>query len=223
MFRIETHLHTKYSSHCGHLDEKALIRGYKEAGYQGIVVTDHYNRDTFAMLGLDPAAPGDKLSAYLEGYFRMREEGERQGIRVYRGAEIRFDECMNDYLLFGFDDDLLREPEAVFRMGIAGFAPVYRAAGALLIQAHPYRRRCTPAIACYIDGVETRNGNPRHINHNKRAAEYARQFGLIATAGSDCHQPEDIGRTGILTRTLPEDSMDLARILREGSFRLMRL
>lgn len=218
MYLIETHLHTKYGSGCGKLDEKTLIRGYKEAGYQGIVVTDHYNRDTFSMLGVDLNGPGDKLGCFLEGYRRMREEGQRQGIRVYRGAEIRFDESMNDYLLFGWPDDLLAEPGAIFPMGVAAFAPVCRAAGALLIQAHPYRRHCTPAIACYLDGVEVCNGNPRHNNRNRLAAEYAREYGLIATAGSDCHQLEDIGRTGIRTRVLPEDSFDLAALLRQGAF-----
>lgn len=222
MFKIETHLHTKYASKCGRLDAAALIQGYREAGYSGIAVTDHYNRDTFSMLGVDLTAPGDKLSPFLEGYYRLREEGERQGIRIYRGAEIRFDECMNDYLLFGYPDALLEDPEQVFSMGVAAFAPVYRAAGAVLIQAHPYRHHCTPAIACYLDGVEVRNGNPRHNNYNGRAAEYARQFRLVATAGSDCHQKEDIAVTGIRTRTLPEDSIALAQIIREGKFRLMR-
>ena len=49
MYKIELHLHTKYSSGCGQLDEKELISGYKAAGYSAIVVTDHYNRDTFRM------------------------------------------------------------------------------------------------------------------------------------------------------------------------------
>lgn len=218
MYKIETHLHTKYDSGCGMLDAATLIAGYHEAGYQGIAVTDHYNRDTFAMLGLNPAGPGDRIGAFLEGYRRMAEEGARYGIRVYRGAEIRFDECMNDYLLFGWPEELLADPERVFTMGIAAFAPLCREAGAVLIQAHPYRRRCTPAIACYLDGVEVRNGNPRHNNHNRRAAEYAREYGLIATAGSDCHQTEDIAVTGIRAKVLPEDSLAFAKLIRSGDF-----
>ena len=149
MYKIETHLHTNHVSKCGHLDAAAIVKGYHEAGYRALIVTDHYNRTTFDFLGIDPAGPGDKLGAFLDGYRRVREEAEKVGIRVFRGAELRFDECDNDYLLYGWLDDLLSDPEAVFRMGIAGFAPIAKAAGALLIQAQPYRHSCTPAIARY--------------------------------------------------------------------------
>ena len=59
MYKIETHLHTRYVSQCGWLDAEAIISGYKAAGYSGIVVTDHFNRTTFDYLGIDPAGPGD--------------------------------------------------------------------------------------------------------------------------------------------------------------------
>lgn len=221
MYKIETHLHTKYSSKCGWLDEKTLIEGYKAAGYSAIVVTDHFNRTTFDYLNVDLSSDVDKVQRFLEGYHRMKEEGKRQGIKIYKGAELRFDECENDYLLYGYHSELLRDPESIFRMGIAGFAPIYRAAGALLVQAHPYRKKCTPAIACYIDGVEIRNTSPRHENRNALAVEYANQFGLIGTCGSDCHRPEDIGCGGILTEELPEDSYSFARLLRAGKFQIM--
>ncbi len=221
MYRIETHLHTKYASHCGRMDEKELISAYKAAGFQGIIVTDHFNRETFAMYREKGISFSDPVVQFLEGYRRMAQEGARQGIRVYKGAELRFDECMNDYLLYGFPDALLADPDAVFSMGVAAFSPLCRASGALLIQAHPYRHHCTPAIACYLDGVEIRNGNPRHNSHNGRAEAYAREFGLIATAGSDCHQPEDVARTGILMPRLPQDEAALVRMLRQGDFRRM--
>ncbi|MCD8010554.1 MAG: PHP domain-containing protein [Lachnospiraceae bacterium] len=221
MYRIETHLHTTYSSKCGWLEAEELIAGYKAAGYSGIVVTDHFNRTTFDYLQIDLASEEDKVHPFLEGYHRMKEEGRKQGIQIYKGAELRFDECNNDYLLFGYHNELLRNPEEIFRMGIAAFAPICRAAGAVLIQAHPYRRGCTPAIACYLDGVEVLNGSPRHDSHNDRAAEYAEQFGLIGTAGSDCHRPEDIGVTGILVEHLPENSIELAHLLRSGKFSLI--
>ena len=146
MHKIETHLHTTYSSRCGWLEAEAIVSAYKAAGYSALIVTDHYNRTTFDYLGFDPAGPGDRIGAFLEGYRRVKEEGKKQGLRVFKGAELRFDECENDYLLYGFRDDLLAEPDEIFRMGIAAFAPVARAQGALIIQAHPYRHGCTPAI-----------------------------------------------------------------------------
>lgn len=221
MYKIETHLHTSHVSRCGHLDAGELAERYAGAGFGGIIVTDHFNRITFDYLGLDPAGPGDKVGAFLEGWRRLKEEGTRRGLRVYKGAELRFDECENDYLLYGWPDELLSDPEAVFRMGVAAFAPLARAAGAVMFQAHPYRRSCTPAIACYLDGVEVRNTNPRHENYNDRAEEYAAQFGLPRLEGSDCHQVGDEARAGILVEELPEDSRAMAQLIRAGRYTLI--
>ncbi len=221
MYKIETHLHTNHTSKCGWLDAAALAEGYHAAGYAAVAVTDHYNRTTFEYLNVDTAAPGDKVAPFLTGFRRMAEEGEKRGLRVYKGAELRFDECENDYLLYGYSDDLLAEPEEIFRMGIAAFAPIARAAGALLVQAHPYRKKCTPAIACYLEGLEVRNLNPRHENHNSWAEDYAAQFGLLRLGGSDCHRTEDIARGGICAGSLPEDTFQLAALLRAGQYALL--
>jgi len=221
MYRIETHLHTKYVSKCGRLDAKALLEGYKAAGYSGIIVTDHYNRITFDYLGIDLSSSVNKVRPFLAGYYRLAEEGEKQGIRVFKGAELRFDECENDYLLYGYRDDLLSDPEAVFRMGIAAFSPIARGQGALIVQAHPYRGKCTPAIACYLDGVEVRNLNPRHESHNEWAEAYAERFGLLRLAGSDCHRTEDIAATGICSDELPEDPMGMVRLIRSRRYSLL--
>ncbi len=220
-YRIETHLHTCHVSACGHLDAAALAEGYARAGYAAVAVTDHYNRDTFAYLGIDTTRPGDVITPFLEGFRRMQEACAPLGLTVYRGAELRFDECCNDYLLYGYPDELLAEPEKLFHMGIAAFAPLAREAGALLVQAHPYRKSCTPAFACYLDGVEVMNLNPRHDSRNDRAEEYAALHGLLRTGGSDCHRQEDIGRGGIIASVLPEDGGAFVRLLRAGGYTLI--
>lgn len=221
MYKIETHLHTRHVSQCGRMQASEIAAAYKEAGYSAIIVTDHYNRTTFDYLGIDPAGDSDRVGAFLDGYRRVREEGEKLGLRVFKGAELRFDESENDYLLYGWRDDLLAEPDKVFRMGIAAFAPLARSQGALLVQAHPYRAGCTPAIACYLDGVEVINSNPRHESYNERAKEYAAQFGLLGTSGSDCHRPEDVALAGILVEKLPSDSMQMSRLIRSRNYRLI--
>ena len=221
MYRIETHLHTTQSSECGWLDAAALAEAYQKAGYAALAITDHYNRDTFQYLGVDTTAPGDKVGAFLNGYDKLREACGKRGITVYKGAELRFDECCNDYLLYNYPNELLEDPETVFRMGIAAFAPLAREAGALLVQAHPYRKKCTPAFACYLDGVEVLNLNPRHDSRNDRAEEYAALHGLLRTGGSDCHRSEDVAAGGILAEELPEDAAGFVRLLRSGKYTII--
>lgn len=221
MYKIETHLHTTYISHCGWLGAPAIIKYYSDAGYSAICVTDHYNRESFAYSDIDLNVPGPKSEAFLLGFKRLQREGARRGILVYEGAELRFDGSENDYLLYGFHHSLLDDPETIISEGLAAFAPKYRADGAVLVQAHPFRVKCTPAPAEYLDGVEVRNFNPRHDSHDDLALEFAKKNSLIMTAGSDCHRPEDVGSTGILSDTLPKNSFEFADLLRSGNYTLI--
>ena len=123
---------------------------------------------------------------------------------------------------YGSYDELLADPERVMSEGLEAFAPKYRADGALLIQAHPFRNKCTPAPAELLDGVEVLNLNPRHDSHNDLALAYAEEHHLLMTAGSDCHRPGDEGTTGILAETLPEDSFGYADLIRSGKYTIIR-
>lgn len=226
MYKIETHLHTLYGSGCGKMNERQIVSGYIAAGYHGLIVTDHYNRDTRWYPARFPNLPGTDLYGFLEGYDRVKEEGERRGLKVYKGAELRFDGSPNDYLLIGYSDDLLREPEKVFRMGLEAFSRYARQDGAILIQAHPCRNSCqppcTPAEGRWLDGVEIFNGNPRAHNQNEKAEAFACSMGhLIRLSGSDCHQPEDIGLGGIYTGRLPQNDRELVRLLKERKYTLI--
>ena len=222
MYKIELHLHTKYSSGCGQMSAEELISGYKAACYAGIVVTDHYNRDTYAMKNIDPAADCDRLTPFLEGYYKMKKEGEKQGIRIYRGAELRFDGSFNDYLLYNYPDSMLSDPEKLFTMGLEAFYDSHLGTGSLLIQAHPNRTWCGPADPKFLDGVEVFNMHPFHNNQNELTVAMAEANPhLIRTGGSDCHKPEHLGRGGILSETLPKDEAELVELLKSGRYKII--
>ncbi|MDO4491386.1 MAG: PHP domain-containing protein [Lachnospiraceae bacterium] len=223
MYKIEPHLHTAYISKCAWMGAAPIVRWYCEAGYDAICVTDHYNRTCFDYSHIDIHGEGDKVKQFLEGYYRVKEEAQSCGLKVYEGAELRFDGSENDYLLYGFHHELLADPEQLMSEGLAAFAPKYRADGAVLIQAHPFREGCTPAPAEYLDGVEVINNNPRHVHHanNDKALEFAKKHNLLMTAGSDFHEPGEAATTGILSETLPEDSFAFARLLKSGNYTLI--
>lgn len=60
MYRIETHLHTTYISHCGWLGAQAIMKYYSACGYDAICVTDHYNRECFDYADIDLTTPGQQ-------------------------------------------------------------------------------------------------------------------------------------------------------------------
>lgn len=221
MFKIEMHLHTRDSSACGQLTAEEIVSGYLAAGYSGLVLTDHYNRDTFSYLNVDLNAPTDKLGAFLTGYRNLVKAGEKRGLKIYRGAEVRFDGSWNDYLLYGYSDELLQDPEAVFTMGVEAFYRQVCADGALLIHAHPYRNGGEPTPAAALDGVEVLNANHHHDNRNDLALKFARENNLLETGGSDCHVASHIGKSGILVEKLPESDRELVALLRSKNYELI--
>lgn len=218
MFKIETHCHTNIVSACGWLTPDEIISGYKQKGYDAITITDHFHRSWMSTInyrGKDVAAE------FSRGYDAVSDAGEKAGIKIYYGAELRFDENDNDYLLLGFEKELLNNAYEIFRMGIGEFSKIAKRAGALIIQAHPFRNGCTPANPSFIDGVEVYNMNVRHNNHNDEALAFAKKNRLIMLSGSDCHRIDDIGLSGILSDTLPEDSNTYADLLRSRNFTLI--
>lgn len=46
-YKYELHCHTGAVSRCGRVEPEKIVEMYVEAGYNGIVVTDHYSPMTF--------------------------------------------------------------------------------------------------------------------------------------------------------------------------------
>ena len=201
------------------MEASELVDGYLAAGYSGILITDHFCLPSFEYLG-NPMDAGC-VNRFLEGYRQVKALGDQRGLKVYKGAELRFYENDNDYIMINYPDSLLENPEKLFCMGLAEFYPLAKAAGAMLIQAHPYRGPCRPAEPKYLDGVEIYNMHPNHDSHNDLAVQFGASSGLIQTSGSDCHMPHHLGRGGIRAEELPEDEAGLVRLLRSGEFTLI--
>lgn len=213
-YKYDTHVHTVETSYCGQVTGSGLVRLYREAGYDGVVITDHYYKEYFECL------PGKswekKIDTYLTGFRKAEEEGRKRGLRVLLGAELRFEENYNDYLVFGMDEAFLKENEALYDLGLKRFYELTRGKDILIFQAHPFRPGMIPASPLLLDGVEVYNGNARHNSGNRLAREYARKHNLLMSSGSDFHQHEDLARGGIIVPETLTTPADLVRVLQEG-------
>lgn len=65
-----------------------MVKGYKNAGYSTIFVTDHFQPNTIDSYGYLPRE--DKMTLFLCGYYRARQAGEKMGVTVLPGAEMSF-------------------------------------------------------------------------------------------------------------------------------------
>ena len=42
-FLLDLHIHTAESSYCGKVPAREIVRAYRDAGFHGVAVTDHYS------------------------------------------------------------------------------------------------------------------------------------------------------------------------------------
>lgn len=213
-YKFDTHVHTCETSPCGKVAAIEVVRLYKESGYNGIVITDHYYKEYFESLG--SLSWKEKLDCYLKGYRIACEEGEKTGVKVLLGMEMRFEENDNDYLVYGIDESYLTSNKELYTLGLKNFRDMTKNMGIAIYQAHPFRPAMVPAEPALIDGIEVYNGNPRHDSKNKLAQAYAEKHGLRMTSGSDFHQLEDLARGGVILLEDVNNSFEFAEILTTG-------
>ena len=188
-YLYETHLHTSQASACGISRGHEYISRYKDLGYTGIIVTDHFYRGNTA---IDRNLPWPKwVTAFCRGYEDAREEGVRRGLDVFFGWEETYDG--DDYLVYGLDKQwLLEHPEVCRWTRREQFKEAKRYKGCV-VQAHPFRQYHYINRICLsgsVDAVEAANAaNQRSFD--ALAWAYAKKIKVPITAGSDIHRASD--------------------------------
>lgn len=194
--KVETHAHTAEISPCGRLEAAELVRLYKEADFDVLVITDHFSR---YWPGLSEPVPWrEKVNRFFRGYELAREAAENTALTVLPAMEITLDGTPEDYLVYGLGRERLYGLEDLTSADPGELAAAMKEAGAVIVQAHPYRSGLTPSRPPLIQGMEVYNGNPRHDSQNAMARAWAGANGLIMTSGSDVHQIQDVARGGMV-------------------------
>lgn len=221
-FRYEMHQHTAPCSHCGHAEPEELVRKMKEQGFNGCVITDHfYHGNT----GIDRDLPwNDFCRPYEENYLKARAEGNKIGFDVLFGLEEHVGEG-KEVLIYGITPEFMYNHPELREWGLERVYSAAHSIGALVIQAHPFRKKdyiVNPdklLDSSLLDGYEIYN-TANKAEDNEKAAEELSNCGKILTAGSDCHWNETGKRSGIETDFRITDEKQLADVLRTGEYNL---
>lgn len=215
-YKIELHAHTRPVSFCSEVSPAELIQIYADLGFRGIVITNH-----FVYRSQPDMSKEEFLAWYVKDYQDACLAGEKHGVKVYLGAELRFDQEENDYLLYGADLHTLSLAYDYLGKGLAVYRREADLSNSVLLQAHPFRRGMTLASPELLDGIETLNMHPGHNSEVGLAIRYAREQGFsLVTAGSDFHHPNrgHEGLAALRIKELPEDSFALAKLLRQRDY-----
>ena len=222
MYLYETHLHTAPVSRCASASVRESVEFYKNIGYAGIFITNHF---VDGNINIAPSLPyAERIEFYVSAYEEALRVGKEIGIDVFFGVEASY--LGTDFIIYGLDAAwYLAHPE-IEDMKYSARLSYLSEAGALIIQAHPFRE------AAYIDhirlfprnvyGVETYNAC-RTPFENNMAELYAKHYGLPEFSGSDNHhggKQKCLG--GMQSETPIEDEQDFISRYKNGELCLIR-
>ena len=218
-FLFDPHTHTAETSKCGHLPAAEVVDRYVRHGFSGLVVTDHLHPEYLSRIDTDHDWNA-VCDHYLSGYHASKKRGDEVGFQVLLGAELRFPENDNDYLVYGIDENWLRSNPYICCMSAQEFFDKYHDQ-ALIIDAHPFRNGSAPVQETAVHGAEIINGNPRHENNNDLALALCRRHPeYYRLAGSDTHRAGDEAQAGVLLPEKPKDSFAYKHLIETRRFRL---
>ncbi|HHY83770.1 MAG TPA: histidinol-phosphatase [Clostridiales bacterium] len=220
-YKYETHLHTSEVSKCACSTGAEMARAYKEAGFTGIFVTDHFVNGNCSVprhVSWDL-----QMEMFVQGYENARREGEKIGLDVFFGWEFTHNPYGHDYLTYNLDKEFLLAHPGIDVMPIEKYSRLVRESGGLIIQAHPYRRAFyllyepdpKPDL---VDGIEVNNSESSSPHNNNHLAwELARAHpNLIRTSGCDIHGLYNVGICGVAFRHRIENSQHFVESLKAG-------
>ncbi len=218
-YKYELHCHTSEVSRCASSSAEEAVKFYKEKGYDGIVITDHYSPQTF--LFYKSLFPHKYIDLYTRGYKRARElAGE--DFTVLLGCEVRFFCTIDDFLIYGITEDFLRSSGNLMKMYLKRLFRLCDENGLLLLEAHPFRELRFRHNPKYLHGCEVFNGKDSGKTANVKAKAWAeRNRFSVVTSGGDFHNARDTVPGGIITNEPIKTNDDLLRILRCGNYRLI--
>lgn len=190
-YLYETHLHTSQGSACGKNTGREMAIAHKEAGYAGIIVTDHF---FYGNTAVDRSLSWeDWVHEYCAGYRDAKAAGDEIGLDVFFGWESGY--SGTEFLVYGLDEKWLVNHPQIKDATVEEQYKLVHDAGGIVFHAHPFRERDYISeirlYPEYVDGIEVFNACNEWIGGvdkcNISANEYALKYNFPTTSGSDVH------------------------------------
>jgi len=203
--RVDLHIHTRPRSPCSTIDPTDLLSEARRAGLDGLCLTEHQNRwDDRELKALAAAA----------------------AIQIFQGNEITTNQ--GDILVFGYPEEVRGV------VPIQGLHRDVKAAGGLMIAAHPFRgfllfgitqlrmdvqQASQRAVFQYVEALEVLNCKLTDPE-NQMARQVAERLGLLGVAGSDAHRLDEVGRCVTILEREVGNEQELITELRARRFNI---
>lgn len=219
LYRYETHCHCSQCSACSRSTAQELVRAYYDAGFAGLVLTDHF---IYGNTAVDRSLPWEEqMKCFHQAWLDAREAAKDLDFDVIFGIEHAYGDG-KEVLIYGIDLNFLLANPDIPRLNLDQLTDRVHAYGGIVVQAHPYRNRSYVNMAVQpradiVDGIEVYNvcNLP---GEDKKALALTKQKSYIITSGGDIHVASDsrIGLAGIALPYRIRDEKELVSALKRG-------
>jgi len=220
-YLYETHTHTSEVSACAGSTAAQQVQIYKNNGYTGIIVTDHFVNG-YSTCPKDESWK-NQMKHFYKGYENAKKAGDKCGLDVFFGWEYTI--RGSDFLTYGLDLDFLLDHPGFDKLPIEEYSALVRNCGGFLAQAHPYRdawyvENKFPVESHLIDAVEVFNSMDSEKSNNQ-ASVYATFNNMPIQAGSDSHNAKHSLYTGIKMAERAESIFDIINAILDKKVELI--
>ena len=204
--KIDMHVHCLPVSLCAKINFDEVPPIFKDGGIDGFVLVNHCYPNHCCKLGdtLEKQA-----KEYLNTYLKCKEEGEKQGIKVFFGVELKLinEEGKPEFLLYGISEETFLNTYPLYNLSQKELFDFCNKHNILMVQAHPFREEqgYSPADPKYMHGIEVYNPHPYFDARFETSLSFAEENGLLKTAGSDFHYEGQVGNSGMV---IPDNVTD---------------
>lgn len=186
--KFDLHSHTTYSKHWfWGMDAlntpQQMVKAAVKKGTSGLAVTDHQT---------------------VKGSLVARKFAKRyKDFILITGSEIRT--ISGDVVALGIKEDVPDD------LSLEETIEKIHNQGGISVAAHPFAkflvRKCVGNEAKKLDAIEVFNAGSCKGFQNRKALDYAKEFRMPKTAGSDAHYMRDVGRAGIICDARTQDDV----------------
>ena len=217
MQKFSMHIHTIRRSPCGKVEPERIVKLYKEKGYGGIIVTDHYMEYVFNINNI--IEDKERVDFFLSGYHETKYFGDKAGLKVFLGMELNLSKYnrpnstypVYEFLIYGLFEKFIYNNPRLYELEVGELFKLVNDNNMLMIQSHPFRPRTECANFKFMHGVEVVNKNGRHDSFDNLALKFANEHNLLKTASDDFHEEEDLAHAGMY---FPDDTDTIEKVVK---------
>lgn len=217
--KIDMHTHCRPASLCAHHQPEELPEFFKEAGLDGFVLTNHCYPTHCNTLSEDLK---EQAEIYVDVYNRCKAAGEKIGIKVIFGCEIKLINEPNkpEFLLYGLSQEDYISTYPMYNISQRELFDFCNEKDILMYQSHPFRieQGYSPADMRYLHGIEIYNPHPLFDSRFDEAFALSEENSLLKSSGSDLHVKSQVGRAGMIVPDDIDNQFMLRDYLKSGEY-----